>query len=71
LQEAERGMKRSYKFLIGLAVIWVMGIFPIWILIPDPHIASRNMEGFAAGLLLVAIILGWLIWALWPGKYSK
>ena len=64
-------MKRRYKLLIGLAFIWAMGIFPVWILIPDPNIASPNIEGFVKGALLVAAIIGWLIWVLWPSRNSN
>jgi hypothetical protein len=65
-------VKRRYKFLIWLLPIWIFGgIFPVWMLIPDPHLASPNVEGLAKGLLLVAIIVGGLIWVVWPSKNSN
>jgi hypothetical protein len=64
-------LKRRYKLLTGLAVIWAGGIFPFFLLIPDPHIASRNVEGLAGGLFVVAALIGWLIWVLLPPKNSN
>jgi hypothetical protein len=63
-------LKRRYKFLIWVATIWVLAIFPIWMLIPDPRVASPKVEDFAGGLLLVAAVVGGLIWVVWPAAKS-
>jgi hypothetical protein len=61
-------LKRRYKFLIWLAIIWALAIFPIWILVPDPHIASHNVEGALVGIAFVATLIGGLIWVVWPNN---
>jgi hypothetical protein len=64
-------VNRLSKFLIFIAVIWILGILPIYILIPFPHFAPRNVEGAIAGIIFVAAVIGGLIWVLWLPKNSN